>query len=694
MRTTNHKITLEHLKRKAIVYLRQSSIAQVRENQESQRLQYALADRARRLGWQDVEIIDSDLGVSASRSSSRAGFEQLVSAVALDRIGIVLAREASRLSRTDKDWCHLLEVCQAFRTLIGDEEHIYDLDSIDDQLVLGIKGTMSVVELKVLKMRMLEGREAKARRGEYFIRLPPGYVLDGAGHLVLDPDERVREAISLIFHQYRQLWSVRKTAHWFRDEGIRLPVNHCVRGRVQLGWQLPKLSFIYDVLTNPFYAGAYFYGRGTTKTVVKDGKLAKRCTRPPRRAEECRVFIWDHHEGYIDRRTYEENQERMRRTRLGDGTSVAPVRGGHGLLAGLLRCGHCGRRLYVRYWGRSGAAARYYCGGDYAEGGNYCLAFGGAKVDRRVSQEILQVISPLGIDASVEALERMRSRYSEQGRSLDLELQQRDFEVQRAYEQYDQVDPRNRLVASELEKRWNVKLEERDKLRSTIADLEIKSQPLSSEDEQKIRDLGENFTQVWDSENCPIELKKKIVHTLIEEIVASLKGDTICFIIHWKGGVHTELEMPRSKLTSSQATPPEALEIIRKMAARYGDDQIAAVLNKNGLKTGTNLRWTQMRVAAMRHSRGIPGQCRTLEDPEILSLAQAARYCNVNAYLIRRMVEDGIVTNRQAVPMAPWELRRDELDSEPVRQVLERYRRTGKYPASGGDQPHQLTLID
>ena len=253
----NPKITADHLDRKAIVYVRQSSMAQVRGNLESQRLQYALADRARDLGWQEVEVIDTDLGASASVSSARAGFERLVATVALGQVGIVLAREASRLSRTDKDWCHLLEVCQALSTLIGDDEHIYDLELLDDQLILGIKGTLSVVELKVLKMRLLQGKEEKARRGELFMRLPPGYVLDGEGKVVIDPDERIRQAIALIFRQYRQLWSVRKTAEWFREHQVRLPVNQCGQGSVSLVWKLPKECFIYDALTNPFYAGAY-----------------------------------------------------------------------------------------------------------------------------------------------------------------------------------------------------------------------------------------------------------------------------------------------------------------------------------------------------------------------------------------------------------------------------------------------------
>src|SRR3982751_6909259 len=250
------KIKPEHLARKAIVYLRQSSEKQVRQNLESQRLQYELAERIRGLGWQEIEIIQSDLGSSAAMgSASREGFERVLTSVALGEVGIVVSREASRLSRTDKDWCRLLEVCQIFGTLIADEQHIYDLNSLDDQLVLGIKGTLSVIELKVLRQRMLAGQESKARRGELFKRLPVGYVLDEMGKVVFHPDRRVYEALQLVFIKFRELWSVRQTFQWFRDHDVELPANP-IHG-TRLVWKIPSHSLIRDVLCNPFYGGAY-----------------------------------------------------------------------------------------------------------------------------------------------------------------------------------------------------------------------------------------------------------------------------------------------------------------------------------------------------------------------------------------------------------------------------------------------------
>ena len=528
------KIRPEHLARRAIVYLRQSSEKQVRQNLESQRLQYEVADRIRALGWKQVEIIDSDLGSSASMASARReGFERVLSAVALGEVGIVGSREASRLSRTDKDWCRLLEVCQIFGTLIADEQQIYDLNYLDDQLVLGIKGTLSVVELKVIRQRMQAGQESKARRGELFKRLPVGYVLDPMGKVALHPDQRICEAIRLVFVKFRERWSVRQTFQWFRDHDIELPANP-IQG-TQLVWKIPTQSLVRDILINPFYAGAYVWGRRPVTTLLVDGRLEKH-QEATRQAEECRVFIPNHHVGYIDWATYEENQRMTRRNSVnwqGD-ESMAAIRAGQGLLVGLLRCGHCGRKLHVRYWGGRGTNARYLCKGDFDDGGQYCVGFGGASVDRRLGQELLRVISPLGVNASLRALEELSAGDAAQRIALSSKLEQLEYEAKKAFEQYDAVDARNRLVASELERRWNEKLEEIETTKQRLASLNGKRYSLSAEEEARILAMGENFTEIWQSDHCPPALKKMIFRTVVEEIV-----------------VHTDAEKKTLQFTSS-----------------------------------------------------------------------------------------------------------------------------------------------
>ena len=692
------EITAERRARRAIVYLRQSSERQVRHNQESQRLQYALVDRARNLGWSQVEVIDTDLGSSAAIGAGpREGFQRLLAAVALGDVGIVLSREASRLSRTDKDWCHLLEICQLFDTLLADAERVYDLSLLDDQLVLGIKGTLSVVELKTLRMRLYQGMEEKARRGELIRLLPPGYVCDALGQVVKDPDQRVQEAIASVFRKFQELWSIRQTYLWFRQHGIELPVNQVRGGKHQIVFKLPTHSFVSQVLRNAFYAGAYVYGRRVREVVLVEGRLVRRQGRE-RVPEEARVFIRDHHEGYIGWETYQENRRMVRRNSLRGATdeAVGAVRSGHGVLAGLLRCRRCGRKLHVRYWGKGGTAARYLCHGDFDSGGRYCLGFAGRTVDRRFAEELLRAISPLGLPASLRAIDELAAARDDQREPLARQLQQLAYEAERVGVQYHEADPRNRLVAAELERRWNAKLEEVVALEARLTELQRGVQALGDEDRKRILGLGERFDEVWQSEACPMELKKKIARTVIEEVLVDLDEDTdtLCFTIHWKGGTHTTFEMDKPRSPVGRQTAVQDLELIRRMAVRYGDDEIARVLNKLGRRTGKGKRWTQERVHTARRNHSIPGQRRRKPDPEILTLSGAAKHCGVSDTTLRKLVDAGILHADQVAPWVPWEIRRSELEAEPVYSILERVRKTGKLDLEGVRSDFEPSLFE
>jgi DNA invertase Pin-like site-specific DNA recombinase len=693
----NPKLTAGRLARKAVVYVRQSSPGQVQHNLESQRLQYALADRARGLGWREVDVIDTDLGWSASVGAPpRDGFDRVLAAVALGEVGIVLSRELSRLSRTDKDWCHLLEVCGIFDTLVGDHEHVYDVNLLDDQLVLGIKATLSIVELKVLKQRLMAGMEVKAQRGELIRMLAPGYVTDGSGKVVKDPNLRVQEAIALIFQTFRQTWSARQTFKWFHDQGIELPVNRARDGRIDLVFQLPTLSFIGDVLRNPIYAGAYVYGRRPVEVRLVDGRPRRRQRRVPW-PTDARVFLADHHEGYIDWAMYEEHQRRMRRNNLrqerDEGTGA--IRAGLGLLARLLRCGRCGRKLHVRYWGKHGTAARYLCLGDFQAGGRYCLGFGGSTVERRITEEVLGALSPLGVCASLHALEQLQVTDRARRDALGRQLEEAEYEARRAFEQYNAVDARHRLVAAELERRWNAALAEVERLRATLTELEQVVPVLSEDERAAVLALGEHFAEVWASPASPPELKKKILRAVLEEIIVTHDEatDTLTFVMHWTGGTHTALTMPKPRSGVGQPTALEDLELIRRMAARYGDDEIARVLNKLGRRTGKGRRWNQDRVATARHNHDIAGQTRATRDPEILSLGRAAKEFRVSDTTIKRLVTSGLLTVEQVAPWAPWEIRRADLEAEPIRTILERLRRTGELVLPGDTSTAQASLF-
>ena len=374
---------------------------------------------------------------------------------------------------------------------------------------------------------------------------------------------------------------------------------------------------------------------------------------------------------------------------------MAAIRAGQGLLVGLLRCGHCGRKLHVRYWGGRGTHARYLCKGDYDDGGQYCIGFGGSSVDRCVGQELLKAIAPLGVEASLRALEELSAGGTTQRAALSRKLEQLVYEARKAFEQYDAVDARNRLAASELERRWNGKLEEIEAVKQRLSSLETERYSLSPEEEIRIRSMGDHFAGVWQSNHCPPTLKKMIFRTAIEEIIVGTDQDKkhLELVIHWKGGAHTQLAMERPRSVTEMATPMEALEIIRRMAVRYGDDQIASVLNRRGYSTGKGKRWNQTRVATARRNHSIAGQKRALHDPERVSLSEAARICGVSHHTIQRLVEAGLLKREQITPRAPWEVSRRDLDAEPIRSVIERLHRTGKLVLQGGCAGDQLALF-
>ena len=466
------KITAEHLGRSAFVYVRQSTADQLVHNQESPRRQYGLADRARQLGWTAVEVIDDDLGRSGG-GINRPGFERLLAAICEGRVGAVLAIEASRLARNGRDWHTLIEFCGLVGTVIIDEDGIYDPRHANDRLLLGMKGTMSELELSLFRQRSHEALKQKARRGALFLGVAAGYVKAGRDRIEKDPDQRVHDALKLVFSKFAEFQSVRQVHLWLRDEGIALPVksHKAAEGR-SIVWRLPLYNTVHNILTNPVYAGAYAFGRTMSKVSVEKGrKRVKRGLRRP--LAEWDVLLKDQHEGYITWSEFERNQRVIADNATGKGAlAKGAVRRGELLLAGLLRCGHCGRKMYVGYGGKAG---RYYCqGARVNHGTERCISFGGLRADHAVGAEVLRVLKPLGIDAAVKALEAQTSETSAAHRQLELALQQAHFAAAHARRQYDAVDPANRLVAGELERRWNEALRVVHRLEGEIAELETK----------------------------------------------------------------------------------------------------------------------------------------------------------------------------------------------------------------------------
>src|ERR1700752_4093113 len=451
-----NKITPEHLAREAYVYVRQSTADQLLNNPESRRRQYALASRARALGWENAIVIDDDLGRSGD-GQVRPGFERLLAAICADTAGAVLAIEASRLARNGRDGHTLLEFCAFVNSLIIDEDGIYDPRLVNDRLLLGLKGTFSELELSIFRQRSQEALRLKAARGELYTTVAMGYRRSADDRLEQDPDRRIREALSLGFRKFSEIGSVRQLALWLRQEGLGLPLaRHGREGRPGQG-PPPRYNTVHRLLTNPVYAGAYVFGRTGSRARLEGGR--KVITHGvARQREEWEVLIRDHHYGYISWEEYDRNQKVIASNANMKGTMVAgSVRKGGGLLVGLLRCGHCGRKLKVLHHARRDT--RYICNAemDYASD-KKCISFSNMRVDAAVSAEVLRAISPLAIEAALQLIADRERAGAERLRQSELALEQARYEATHARRQYDAVDPGNRLVAGELERRWNERL--------------------------------------------------------------------------------------------------------------------------------------------------------------------------------------------------------------------------------------------
>lgn len=696
-RVTSRKITTGHLERAAYVYIRQSSLTQVQENLESQRLQYDLAERARDLGWQQVEVIDEDLGRSGSGRVARPGFERLVSAVCLEEVGAVFALDASRLARNSRDWAHLVDLCGLTSTLIVDGEGIYDQRESNDRLLLGLKGTMSEWELSILRQRSQAALRQKAERGELYTTLPIGYLRSREDRCEMDPDRRIQEAIRLVFRKFEEMGSIRQVLLWFRSEGVDVPaVEYGPFGRTVV-WRLPVYNSLRGILTNPIYAGAYAYGRTRTETTVTNGR-ARRIHGVPVPREEWAVLIQDHHEGYISWSRYEANQRQIAKNAAMKGlmSGRGAVRSGRALLAGLLRCRRCGRKLHVSYSGTRGNVPRYSCqGGAINHGVGKCISFGGVAVDRAVEEAVLAVMEPGSLEAALAAVDEVEAARSERQEMVALKLEQARYEAQRAHRQYDAVDPEHRLVADELERRWNTAL-------SAVADLEVEAEALEAAVRQEVPSfdrpallaLAEDLPRVWHAPEADMRLKKRIVRTVIEEILADVDEDArrVDLVLRWAGGSHTRLQVRKNRTGQHRyATDRDTVELVRELARLLRDGQIAQVLNRLGRKTGRGNTWKAHRVTSCRNRHGIP-----VFDPEtsrregLLTLEQAAESLGVSPPVVRRLIKHGKLPGQQVVPYAPWVIRQEDLQLPAVQEHARRVRAGQKAPQT--PEPRQLSI--
>lgn len=664
----SEKIQGEHLQRAAYVYVRQSSNHQVREHLEGQERQYALAQRARELGFQQLVVIDQDLGRSGTGLQERPGFAQLLAAVCQGLAGAVLALEASRLARNNRDWHHLIDLCAITDTLLIDADGVYDPRLLNDRLLLGLKGSLAEFELGLLRQRAREALEQKIRRGHLVWEPPVGFVRTEDDQVETTPDRQVQEAIAGVFRKFREIGSARQVMLWHCTERVLLPETIPGTAGREIHWRLPNRQRIGQILKNPFYAGTFAYGRTRMATVVHEGR-AKHGGRRKRPVEQWRVLIHDHHPGYITWDEFLENQRILESNRtMKDGVVRGPAKRGAALLVGVLRCGRCGRKMFTRY-GSTGVP-RYVCRGDHRdELLPECLHVGGLRLDQAIVRAVLQAIEPVGIQAALQAAERSEQQDSEQRRALELALEKARYEVQRARRQYDAVDPENRLVASELESRWNDALGRATEIEARLEELDRTRVGLTAEDKRRLLELATDLPQLWEHPAASVELKKRIVRTVLEEIVIESHEEPPRheLHLHWKGGIHTKLCVPRyTRGKHSHATDAQAIELIQELSKVCDDRATAAVLNRLGCRTGCGNSWQATRVAQVRYYYRLPN---FEKNADWLTMQQAAAELHVSTTVIQRLIDEKTLPARQVVKYAPWIIERKHL-AEPAVQAL------------------------
>lgn len=671
----NPKLTSKQLSRKAIVYVRQSTPGQVSSNKESQRRQYALEQRARGLGFREVVVVDQDLGRSGSGSVERPGFQRIVAEVCAGDVGAVLALEASRLARNGRDWHQLIDLCALRSAVLIDHDGIYDPRRINDRLLLGLKGTMSEFELSTLRLRAQQAILQKAKRGELRMTLPIGFCRRDDGAIEIDPDKRVQQAIHLVFQKFESLGSVRQVMLWFGRTKSMMPAARFSKGGGRrIVWKCPNHVALFSILKNPIYAGAYAFGKTESRTSVTDGQA--KITRGHRRQRDrWEVLIQNQHEGYIPWEQFEQNQlilaeNAHRWSKRGRKAG----RGGRGLLTGLVRCRRCGRMLDVSYRGRY-AKPYYKCLRAHIQSGaKRCISFGSKRVEKAIADDILCVIEEPAIEAAFQAAELIENQHKEQRRAIELELEQARYEVQLTQRRYEQVDPDNRLVADELETRWNIALERAADVEQRLSQFDVQiNVPQPAIDRRALLALASDLPAVWHDDSTDMRLKQRIVRLLIQEVVADIdhEKDEIVLVIHWTGGRHSERRVPRTKTGDhSRCTDRQVIEVVRQLARRYPDMQIAATLNRMGVRTGAGNTWDARRVRSLRHYHKVPCFDPKSRDTSMVTLTEAAQKLGISLTGVRSLISRNLLEATQIAPRAPWQIPAHVLESKQVKDAV------------------------
>jgi len=688
---THDKVSDRHLARRAILYVRQSTAQQLARNDESRRQQYAMRERLQALGWRDVEVIDEDLGKSAAGAAERSGFRRLVAEVSLGLVGAVAAREVSRFARNSRDWQQLIEICRVVDTLLVDHETAYAPRLSNDRLLLGLKGSLNEYELDLLR---LEAQREKAGRGELVVSVPVGYRVGADGAVEKTPDGRVRQLIELVFAKFFELGSARQVMLWLRAEQIAVPVNRDRDGTV--AWRDATASYVYGVLTNPTYAGAYAYGRTKQRACVVEGQLRTRATRV--RRSEWAVLLPDHHEAYITWPQFERVEQLLARNAQNRGSHGA-ARPGSALLAGVVWCRRCGQRMGVNYSGTSPAVRRYTCdAANGKQGAPKCLSFSAVDVDEEMGRQLLAVVQPGAIEAARSPACTERATSDQALDALALQTEQARYHAQRAERQYNAVDPEHRTVARELERRWNAALELACALEQRLRDARAARTRAAAEAPapDAYTALAKELERVWNADGTDITLKKRIVRAVVAQIWADVDDAhrEIVLTVHWKGGVHTELRVrKRGTGEHRRRTAPDVVDAVRGLARILPDHQIAAWLGRAGLRTPTGAHYTRALVASVRHLRGIEACSDARRRAEgWLTCEEAAALLEIDPKTLRRAAARNELPAIRPLANGPWIFSRSDLAGSAAAEHVARRARLRRTGQGAGPPASQLSL--
>ncbi len=679
------KLEDHHRQRQAYVYVRQSTIAQVRQHQESTERQYALRGKVIAMGWSAdmVRVLDGDLGVSGAAATNRQDFKTLVADVSMGKVGAVVALEASRLARSCLDWQRLLELCALTRTLVVDEDGVYDPADFNDGLLLGIKGTIAQAELHMIRARLQGGKLNKARKGDLRTPLPVGLSHDEEGRIVLDPDEEVREAVAQIFRLFRQRGSAYGVAKHFGLHGLRFPKR--AYGGLwggKLIWDRLKYTRVLSILKNPAYAGAYAYGqRRRAKKVSTQGDIQCRTVHVPRDSWE--VLIKDHHEGYIRCGEFVANQETLERNRSYDKESVlsGPTREGLALLQGLLICARCGRRLTVTYTGSGGIYPTYNCHDSKREGiePEHRVIVRCSVLDTPVADRVLELLAPAQLDLALEAVQELERRDDVIMRQWRMRLERADYEAQLAQKSYEEVDPSNRLVAGTLETRWNDKLLELERVREQFAEFEKQHARVATpEQKAEVLALAKDFPRLWNAPTTQPKDRKRMLRLLIKDITVERDDESrqMLLRIRWQGGACEELtvDLPPRHF-SPESYSDDFVEKVRSLAQSRTDQEVADALNREGLFSIMGHPFSRDIIRWIRTAHGAS----TTEErrPCEFTVDEVAEKFGVHRCTVSGWIKSGLVQARRRTRFSPyWVLITPERETELLALIPNRKRRT------------------